>query len=664
MTTHKSELDPIGLHYAFQLSTEWSLNPGQIVVSTDEQATVQNTLRFSIRNPTDYPVVNFENPDKLTPESELPPITAGQKWPKPVDRLYLRFPWCAKPPVQCNGMLTTTGYSENVRCEPDELTRARWYTQRMSDAKVGYYWILFPKDKTVSIGAGESIQFVIDGIITFINAGTTTEIYVKPNVAGYDDTEEAVAAVFLTNPPPQVKLGASADNVPAGTDVALRWQTLNAKGCTLSPIDGGEKPVPTQDPIGYIVRTLGTTTYTLKATSPLGLQTPATVTVHVKPVTIRSFQAVPATGVREGDEVKLNWATDSAVTCEILPDVGFVCSDARGCNTGQRGVRPAIYTEYTLTASGQSLPQKRSLTVFPLRVGWSQTTGNAPWNAIARPVTLLFAPGDDPPAMWLFAPGTGTLNNPVFWSRNGAVWTTATNKAPFSIRGNSGGAVFKGKMWLLGGQDNSGKLNDVWSTADGSAWERVNPTGIIWSPRAGFGCIFFKDKLWVLGGIGAAGQLLRDIWSTVDGAAWVQAGNAPWSPRGEFGIVVFQDRLWILGGRVEGGAGVTKEVWSSLDGVKWTQEDDGAWQPRSNPGVQAIRDRIYVCGGTSASGAGMSSFYYLQNGVWTSTQGPPWKTDRTNLSSIQYQDALWMLGGRLDSGPINQQVWVYAPILT
>jgi hypothetical protein len=72
---------------------------------------------------------------------------------------------------------------------------------------------------------------------------------------------------------------------------------------------------------------------------------------------------------------------------------------------------------------------------------------------------------------------------------------------------------------------------------------------------------------------------------------------------------------------------------------------------------------LYLCGGVSASGAGMSSFYYMEHGVWTSTQGPPWKPDRTNLASVQYQDALWMLGGRLDSGPINQQVWVYAPVL-
>ena len=49
---------------------------------------------------------------------------------------------------------------------------------------------------------------------------------------------------------------------------------------------------------------------------------------------------------------------------------------------------------YLVTVSGQGLPQKRNLTVFPLRLGWSQTSGNAPWNAIARPVTLLFAPGE------------------------------------------------------------------------------------------------------------------------------------------------------------------------------------------------------------------------------------------------------------------------------
>jgi hypothetical protein len=658
----QNALEPIGLHYAFLPSMEWDLAPGQIVVSTDERAVVQNKLLFSIRNPLGHPVVNFENPDQLTPQSDLPPITAGQQWPKPVDRLYLRFPWCSKPPVQCSGMLTTTGYSENVNCYPHENTREKWYTTRMSDPNLGIYWILFPRERAVNIDAGESIQFVVEGIITFINPNTHSEIYIKPNVAGYESSDEAVATVYLTDPPPQIKLRALTDNVLAGTDVSLVWSTLNAKRCRLSPVDGGEKDVPPQAPEGFTVRPLRTTTYKLEAFSPLGNSTSTSVTVNVRPVAIKSFTAEPASGVRVGDTVTLRWTTESAVSCEVTY-IGEVCTDARNCGSGSNQVLPAIYTEYTLKAAGQDGPRERSVAVFPLPLGWSQPAESAPWKTFARPVTLMFAIQDGPAEMWLFAGGTGTANNPVFSSKNGEVWNPRNNNAPFSLRGNSGGAVFQKKMWLLGGEGVAGKLNDVWASADGVTWENIRPAAKIWSARAGFGCAAFKDKLWVMGGTGADGKLLRDVWSTTDGVNWQQEADARWSARAEFGVTIFQDRLWVLGGKVEGGS-ATNAVWSSVDGLQWNQEADGQWPARSNPSVQAIRKRLYLFGGASAAGEGLTTFYYLENGKWFNIAGPAWKDARRNLASIQYQEALWLLGGELSSGAANRQVWVYAPLLT
>jgi hypothetical protein len=356
--------------------------------------------------------------------------------------------------------------------------------------------------------------------------------------------------------------------------------------------------------------------------------------------------------------------------------VGTVCVQAKGCSPGNTVVRPVGYTQYTLTASGQGLPQKRTVSLLPLRVGWSQIYDNAPWLTSARPVTLLFGAPEESPWMWLLAAGTGTMNNPVFRSRSGSAWETATNSAPFSQRGNSGGAVFLGKMWLLGGRTDSSSLNDIWSSPDGVAWTQVSPAGTIWSPRSDFGCAVFAGKLWVLGGLDASGQPLQDLWSTPDGTTWTQSGTAQWTARSAFGVALFGARLWILGGLTA--VGVVNQVWSSEDGVSWSQENDGTWSPRSNPCVQVIRDRLFLCGGTSAGGSGLNSLYYLKaGGTWTNTQGPPWKGDPINVGSMKFREALWLLGGgkpgsqealALPEDPTgslatNRQVWVYAPAL-
>jgi hypothetical protein len=658
--TATEPLEHLELHYDFQPSQEWDLLPNQIVVTTDPQFQVPNTLRFNIRNPLERPVINFDNPDELTPADDLPPVNHQQAWPKPVDRLYLWFPWCKTLPVQCNGKLTTTLMSEGIKCYADPAVSANWYTKAMDDSDIGRYWILFPKDQAVHLDAGESIQFIIEHIVTEISAGTTTEIYIKPNVEGYDSFPEAVAAVHLTDPAPLIRMHASTGYVLAGGEVKLTWKTLNARSCTLSPIDGVAKPVPTQEPDGYPVYPFKTTTYTLTAKNPLGTQTSSQVTVNVVPVSIVSFHAVPSTGVRVGHEVALKWETVSADTCEILPEVGVVCEKAKGCSQGERMVHPFAYTEYTLTASGEG-SRKATLVVFPLRLGWSETTGNAPWKTGGRPVALLFTAPGQVPAIWLLAAGTGELATYVYWSRDGQNWSSS-NKPALQQRGSAGGAVFLEKMWLMGGVGTSGKLNDVWSSANGLDWLEAKPAGLIWSPRSGFGCIAFLGKLWVLGGASASGELLNDIWSSADGYQWTNEGTAQWTPRSDFAAAIYQEKIWILGGKLAGN--VTNQVWSSADGRKWSQESDGKWSARSGPCAQAIRDRLYLSCGAAQSGDGIGGLWYLSGGQWVSTQGPPLK-DRRDLGSVQYQEALWLLGGQIyqsgNPGPANQQVWVFAP---
>ena len=55
----------------------------------------------------------------------------------------------------------------------------------------------------------------------------------------------------------------------------------------------------------------------------------------------------------------------------------------------------------------------------------------------------------------------------------GAVWSQATTgSVSFTERGSFGATSFNGKLWVVGGQGSSARLNDVWSSVDGTNWTR------------------------------------------------------------------------------------------------------------------------------------------------------------------------------------------------
>lgn len=657
MPTDSSDLPKLTLQYAFQPP----IGPN-VIVSTDSRYQVTSPdLVLSIRNPADHPVVNFKNPDGLNPDSDLPPITAPEDWPKPLDRLYLRFPWCDQPAASCQGYLTTVDKSTGVLCSADE-GNTQWYTRPMSDSKLGRYWILFPKDKSVHLEANQSVNFKISGIVTYIPAMTLTSCYIKPAVKGYASTDEPVAQLNLIDPPPAISLAASDTDIVAGTKIKLTWETINAKSCQLSPIGGGVKDVSTQEPNGFPVKPLQSTNFTLEATSPIGKTNRQSVQVNVKPVVINSFKAEPPTS-RMGEAVKLSWETVSAVSCSIAPTVGSVCEQAKGCASGSRSVNPAQYTEYTLTAVGEGGPKTKQVAVFPVKSGWNTYTTAAPWTTTGRPVLLKFTPqGGRIEQLWFLAGGAGAPGW-VFQSKDAANWQPVTNNAAYGSRGHSAGVVFQNKMWLVGGATASGAVNSIWTSSDGIHWtEAVEKAP--WSARTDLGCIVFQDKMWVLGGKDASGNALNDIWNSVDGLKWKQVeDHASWSSRSAFGLASFNNVLWLMAGDVNGTA--VADLWSSPDGAIWNQSRPPPWQPRSSPNVQVLGDQLYLVAGTDGQGKGLHDQHTMNaSGQWSVSPGPPWGADIVATASVTYQNAIWFAGGRRLASNLtfpNLTVSGYAP---
>lgn len=156
--------------------------------------------------------------------------------------------------------------------------------------------------------------------------------------------------------------------------------------------------------------------------------------------------------------------------------------------------------------------------------------------------------------------------------------------APFSKRKNAALISFHGKIFLLGGENETGEaLAEIWSSSDGINWN-------LETDRAAFGLrksqavVEFQDKLWMYSG--SNGTFLdQTIWSSEDGVNWIQEENdTTWNTTPFYGqshttMFVHDGKIWRFAA-YDGATGeLTRErnIWSSEDGKNWilAKEDHG-----------------------------------------------------------------------------------------
>jgi hypothetical protein len=263
-------------------------------------------------------------------------------------------------------------------------------------------------------------------------------------------------------------------------------------------------------------------------------------------------------------------------------------------------------------------------------------------------------------------------NNEVWSSTDGATWNlikpnTFLDKSfdatkDWEGRHTAGYAVYKDKMWIIGGDVNQGHYqNDVWSSSDGKNWTFVNRDHPLpWAPRALHYTVVHDDKMWIIGGqtmpaFGKADEIFyRDVWTTTDGVQWqqVEIKEPAWPQRGMIGgSAVFQGRIWILGGGTYDTPQIPQrkffnDVWSSADGATWTQHVEHApWEPRQYHDVAVFDDRLWVLEGYNVKGGNRKDVWHSADGVhWTEVPNTPWKP-RHAASVFVYDGGLWMVAG-------------------
>jgi hypothetical protein len=263
-------------------------------------------------------------------------------------------------------------------------------------------------------------------------------------------------------------------------------------------------------------------------------------------------------------------------------------------------------------------------------------------------------------------------NNEVWSSRDGKEWTlvkpnsfkdkTFDPTADWEGRHTAGYAVYRDRMWIIGGDVNQGHYqNDVWNSEDGRAWRLVNRgKPVPWGPRALHYTVVHDGRIWVIGGQTMPGfskskeVFYRDIWTTKDGVTWepVKPEESYWSARGMIGgSAVFKGRIWVLGGGTYDTPTTPtrnfyNDVWSSADGVHWTCHVKKApWTPRQYHDVAVWDDKLWVLEGYNKKGGNRNDVWYSADGVrWHELPGTPWKP-RHAASVFVHDDALWMVAG-------------------
>ncbi len=245
----------------------------------------------------------------------------------------------------------------------------------------------------------------------------------------------------------------------------------------------------------------------------------------------------------------------------------------------------------------------------------------------------------------------------------GMRWDTVATNTDVCGRYAHGAVVYLDRLWVFGGLDEEGFLNDVWWSTNGENWALVTSLAN-WSPRSHFATVAFRDQIWIFGG--HDGTTLNDVWRSEDGRDWeLVRESAPWAPRSSHTAIVYEDAIYLMGGH--GKHERFNDVWKSTDGISWEQLTDNApWEARSHHAVEVHDGQLILAGGATYDFDERDD-YRLFNDIWVSEDGATWTqitdsapwTPRAFLELVSVGEYLLLLGGmdQLVGAPENRDFW-------
>ncbi|WP_231759282.1 Ig-like domain-containing protein [Microbulbifer elongatus] len=238
-------------------------------------------------------------------------------------------------------------------------------------------------------------------------------------------------------------------------------------------------------------------------------------------------------------------------------------------------------------------------------------------------------------------------------------------RPPFVRRMGHAMISFKGKLFVIAGQDNSAGesgndtywYNDIWSSIDGVNWQ-LETESAAFPGRAFHEVVEYENALYLIGGeegIGTGGALSfkRDVWKSNDGVNWTRlVDRAPFMGEGK--VAVFDGKIWVIGDSAFSG---DSKIYSSTDGLNWDLElTESPFGSREDMAVYIWNEKLFVSGGMGPDGSDD-----LMNDVWSSPDGRTWKKEsddggypaRVLGSVVGHNGRLLMVGGHSFSAGHN-----------
>jgi len=198
-------------------------------------------------------------------------------------------------------------------------------------------------------------------------------------------------------------------------------------------------------------------------------------------------------------------------------------------------------------------------------INWNQVNSLNPLQDIGQNSSVVFNE-----RLFVFR-GNGTENQEVWSSSNGSNWRLETDNA-FPVRSHYKTLLFNGSIYVIGGWLRGGlHTNEIWASRNGRNWYKKSPASDIFAPRIDHSVTVYKGKVWVIGGqtSNTSGNRIfhGDIWYSDNMKYWTRYENRHPFQEGLHSHVIlpYENKLWVFGGYNPDSSMadiITENIWS------------------------------------------------------------------------------------------------------
>lgn len=223
-------------------------------------------------------------------------------------------------------------------------------------------------------------------------------------------------------------------------------------------------------------------------------------------------------------------------------------------------------------------------------------------------------------------------------------------------------AVLDGKIYVMGGQTNTGQIVDIVERYDplNDSWETGLPR--MKQDRANAAAVVFEGKIFIMGGISDKGEVLKkvEVFDPTQNR-WESSSELDEERQG-LAAVVLNDVIYALGGSNEKDNLLKDVEFYDKNKDEWHKVED--WKlkkPRASFVAVVLKDSVFSIGGfTSFGPIGNMQRFHPKTGT---TQRKSLIIPRGGLAGTVKGDTIYVLGGRSQSLEILRSVEFYVPEL-